>query len=163
MISLESTLEIKTRVIYKRIEIQEVALQLWISQTPKLMQAYYQRGTFLVLEIEDVAANIKTQEEGNQGDLKKLAALITQIISVVKRCSGNAIVKYNRLADKLVIQKVDKKKMLLDDLYSMQDNGADAKASLDNNVAAVKPVNGIEGKADSKSAIFSLGDRKGKL
>ncbi|KFZ25509.1 hypothetical protein V502_00013 [Pseudogymnoascus sp. VKM F-4520 (FW-2644)] len=70
-ISLESTLELKTRVAHKRIKIQEVAPQLWISQTPKLVRAYHNRGTFPVPEVENVAADIKTWEEGNQRDLRK--------------------------------------------------------------------------------------------
>ena len=52
---LESTLEIKTRVIHKPLEIQEVAPQLWISQTLKLVRAYHSKGTFQRPEFEDVA------------------------------------------------------------------------------------------------------------
>jgi hypothetical protein len=37
VIPLQSTLKIKTRVSYKCIETQEVAAQLWIAQTPKLV------------------------------------------------------------------------------------------------------------------------------
>ncbi|ELR10579.1 hypothetical protein VC83_02464 [Pseudogymnoascus destructans] len=76
--------------------------------------------------------------------------------------SGNAIVKYDLLGDKLVIRKVDRKKMLPNDLYSMWDDRADSEATSDNDVAAVKPVNEIESKADDKSAVFSPGDTKGK-
>ncbi|KFY98473.1 hypothetical protein V500_01658 [Pseudogymnoascus sp. VKM F-4518 (FW-2643)] len=61
------------------------------------------RGTFPVPEVEDVAADIKTWEEGNQRDLRKLAALISKIIGVVKGCGGNAIVKYDILGDKLAV------------------------------------------------------------
>jgi hypothetical protein len=162
MISLKSTLELKTRVFRKRIEIQEVAPQLWISQTPKLVRAYHRRGTFPVPEVEDVAADIKTWEEGNQKDLRKLAALISKIIGVVKGCGGNAIVKYDILVDKLVIWKVDRKKMLPNDLYSIWDDRVDSKASSDNDIAAGKPANGVESKADGKSAVFSPGDTKGR-
>jgi hypothetical protein len=162
MISLKSTLELKTRVFHKRIEIHEVAPQLWISQTPKLVRAYYRRVMFLVPEVEDVAADIKSWEEGNQRDLRKLAALISKIIGVVKGCGGNAIVKYDTLGDKLVIWKVDRKKMLPNDLYSIWDDRADSEASLDNDVPAVKPANGVESKADGKSALFSPGDTKGR-
>ncbi|KFY96066.1 hypothetical protein V500_02577 [Pseudogymnoascus sp. VKM F-4518 (FW-2643)] len=162
MISLKSTLELKTRVFHKRIEFHEVAPQLWISQTPKLVRAYHRRGTFPVPEVEDVAADIKTWEEGNQRDLRKLAALISKIIGVVKGCGGNAIVKYDILGDKLVIWKVDRKKMLPNDLYSIWDDRADSEASSDNDVAAVKPANGVESKDDGKSAVFSPGDTKGR-
>ena len=46
VIPLESTLEIKTRVIHKPLDIQEVVPQLWISQTLKLMRAYHSKNTF---------------------------------------------------------------------------------------------------------------------
>ncbi|KFY67379.1 hypothetical protein V496_01570 [Pseudogymnoascus sp. VKM F-4515 (FW-2607)] len=162
MISLESTLELKTRVIHKRIEIREVAPQLWISQTPKLVRAYHQRGTFQVPEVEDVAAVIKTWEEDNQRDLRKLAALISEIIDMVKGCGGNAIVKYDRLGDKLVIWKVNRRKMLPKDLYSMWDDRTNSEAPSNSDTAAVEPVNGIESKPDGKSAVFRPRDTKGK-
>ncbi|KFY50080.1 hypothetical protein V495_00358 [Pseudogymnoascus sp. VKM F-4514 (FW-929)] len=162
MISLESTLELKTRVIHKRIEIREVAPQLWISQTPKLVRAYHQRGTFQVPEVEDVAADIKSWEEDNQRDLRKLAALISEIIVVVKGCGGNAIVKYDRLGDKLVIWKVNRRKMLPKDLYSIWDDRTDSEAPSHNDTATVEPVNGIERKSDGKSAVFRPGDMTGK-
>lgn len=41
VVPLESTLEIKTRVSHKPLEIQEIAPQLWVSQTPKLVRAYH--------------------------------------------------------------------------------------------------------------------------
>lgn len=65
MISLKSTLELKMGVFHEHIEIHEVAPQLWASQTPRLVRAYHHRGTFSVPEVEDVAADIKTGEEGN--------------------------------------------------------------------------------------------------
>ncbi|KAL5349543.1 hypothetical protein ACLOAV_005838 [Pseudogymnoascus australis] len=162
MISLESTLELKTRVIHKCIEIREVAPQLWISQTPKLVRAYHQRGTFQVPEVEDVAADIKTWEEDNQRDLRKLAALISEIIDVVKGCGGNAIVKYDRLGDKLVFWKVNRRKMLPKDLYSIWDDRTNSEAPSNDDAAAVEPVNGIESKPGGKSAVFRPGDTTGK-
>ena len=43
---LESTIEIKTRVLHKPISIEDIAPQLWVSQTPKLVRAYHRSGTF---------------------------------------------------------------------------------------------------------------------
>ncbi|KFY32063.1 hypothetical protein V493_00551 [Pseudogymnoascus sp. VKM F-4281 (FW-2241)] len=149
----EVSLHIDFGVVYKRIEIHDVAPQLWISQTPKLVRAYHHRGTFPVPEVEDVAADIKTWEESNQEDLRKLAAaLISKIIGVVKGCGGNAIVKNDILGDKLVIWKVDRKKMLPNDLYSIWDDNSEA--SSDNDVAAVKPANGA-----APSSTFICGSR----
>ncbi|KFY66799.1 hypothetical protein V497_00682, partial [Pseudogymnoascus sp. VKM F-4516 (FW-969)] len=162
MISLESTLELKTRVIHKRIESREVAPQLWISQTPKFVRAYHQRGTFQVPEVEDVAVDIKTWEEDNQRNLRKLAVLISEVIDVVKGCGGNAVVKYDRLGNKLVIWKVNRRKMLPNDLYSIWDDRTNSEAPSNSDAAAVEPVNGIESKPDGKSAVLRPGDTTGK-
>ena len=121
-VPLESTLEIKTRVSHKPLEIQEVAPQLWVSQTPKLVRAYHRNGTFQGPVVEDVAAAIHTWEERKQNDLRKLAALIRKIINLVKECGGKAVLKYDVAGDKLVLSKVDKKEMLPKDLYSKWDD-----------------------------------------
>ena len=167
VIPLESTLEIKTRVAHKPLEIQEVAPQLWVSQTFKLVRAYHHKGTFQRPEVEDVAAVIKRWEERNQTDLRKLAALITKILNVVKRCGGNAIVKYDVKGDKLVIWKVDGKKILPKDLYSKWDDRDNSKAETNTGhdagaESAAKLVDGVETKAEGKSIVFSPGDTKGK-
>jgi hypothetical protein len=117
VVPLESTLEIKTRVLHKPLEIQEIAPQLWVSQTPKLVRAYHQNGTFQRPVVEDVAAVIKSWEERKQNDLRKLAALIRKIINLVKECGGNAVLKYNVEGDKLVIRKAERQDMLPKDLY----------------------------------------------
>ncbi|OCL08309.1 hypothetical protein AOQ84DRAFT_407104 [Glonium stellatum] len=131
VVPLESTLEIKTRVFHKSLEIQEVAPQLWVSQTPKLVRAYHRNGTFQIPEVEDVAAEIKTWEERKQNDLRKLAALIRKIISLVKECGGNAVLKYNVEGDKLVVCKVERKEMLPNDLYSKWDDRNNLEAETD--------------------------------
>ena len=59
LVPLESTLEIKTRVLYKSLELHEIAPQLWVSQTPKLVRAYHQKGVFQRPVVEDVAVAIK--------------------------------------------------------------------------------------------------------
>jgi hypothetical protein len=133
-VPLESTLEIKTRTLHKPLEISDVAPQLWISQTPKLVRAYHQNGKFQRPVVEDVAAAIKSWEERKQNDLRKLAALIRKIINLVKECGGNAILKYNTERDKLVICKVEKKHMLPEDLYLKWDgeHNLDAKTNTQN-------------------------------
>ncbi|KAL9098975.1 MAG: hypothetical protein Q9163_005458 [Psora crenata] len=167
VIPLESTLEIKTRVIHKPLEIQEVAPQLWISQTPKLVRAYHSKGTFQRPEVEDVAALIKRWEERNQTGLRKLAALINKILNVVKGGGGNAIVKYDVKEDKLVVWKFDGKKMLPKDLYSKWDDRDKSEEEINTGhdtvaESAVKPVDGVETKAEGKSIVLSPGDTKGK-
>ena len=167
VIPLESTLEIKTRVSHKPLKIEEVAPQLWVSQTFKLVRAYHQKGTFQRPEVEDVAALIKRWEERNQTDLRKLAALITKILNVVKKCGGNAIVKYDVKGDKLVVLKVDGKKILPKDLYSKWDDrdNSEAETNTEHDAgaeSAVKLVDGVETKVEGKSIVFSPGDTKGK-
>ena len=158
VVPLESTLEIKTRVSYKRLEIQHLAPQLWISQTPKLVRAYHQKGVFQTPEVEDVATLIKRWEERNQTDLRKLAALVHEILGAVKRCGGNAMVTYDADEDKLVVSKFDGKAMLPKDLYSKWDGGNDSVAETNKDhdaraKRAVKPADGVETKAGAKSAV----------
>ncbi len=122
VVPLESTLDIKTRVFHKPLEIHEVAAQLWISQTPKLVRAYHLKGQFHRPEVEDVSIAIKTWEDRNQTDLKKLAALIRNILEVMKGSSGRAIVKYDNEEDKLVVWESERGKILREDLYSKWDD-----------------------------------------
>lgn len=116
-VPLESTLEIKTRVVHKPIEFREVAPQLWVSQTPKLVRAYHIKGTFPAPSVEDVEAQTKKWERESQADLKNLSALIRKILTAVKGCGGNALLKYDDKSDKIVISKVGIKRMLPEDLY----------------------------------------------
>ena len=122
VVPLESTLEIKTRVSHKPLDIQEIAPQLWVSQTPKLVRAYHQKGTFQKPVVEDIAATIKTWEARKQNDLRKLAALIKKIISLGKECDGKAVLRYNAERDRLMLSKATRKEMLPKDLYSKWDD-----------------------------------------
>ncbi|EEP79559.1 geranylgeranyl pyrophosphate synthetase [Uncinocarpus reesii 1704] len=118
IVSIESTLEIKTRVFHKTIEMREVAPQLWISQTPKLVRAYHQGGRFQRPSVENVAVQVKKWEECNQTELAKLATLIHKMLREIKNCGGHAVVRYDAQADKLIIWKEKAAKILPDDLYS---------------------------------------------
>lgn len=102
---------------YCTLGIQQVALQLWKYRTLRLVRAYPSKGTFQTTEVENIAALIKRWEEGNQTELRELAILINKIISVVKGCGGNAIVKYDVKEDRLVVWKFDGRKILPKDLY----------------------------------------------
>ena len=142
-VPLLSNLEIKTRVSHKPLDLQEIAPQLWISQTLKLVRAYHQRGTFSDPKVEDVAAAIKTWEETNQSHLKKLAALIKHIVKVLKAGSEEegeeeeaegeggikkAVVRYDDKTGKLLIIKtIGGPNMLPDDLYRKWDDNDNDK------------------------------------
>ncbi|KAF7561963.1 hypothetical protein G7046_g2187 [Stylonectria norvegica] len=123
MIPLESTLEIKTRVAKKPISFDDVAPQLWVSQTPKLVRAYHDRGRFLEPTVEDVSTQIRSWEVANQLDLMKLGELMEQIISLAKKFGGKATINYDVLRDKLVVRKnANFAPMLPEDLYARWDD-----------------------------------------
>ncbi|KAJ5699592.1 hypothetical protein N7536_002605 [Penicillium majusculum] len=120
-VPLVSTLEIKTRSIKRPLTIREVAPQLWISQTPKLVRAYHTEGKFQPPEVEDAAAAVKSWEDQHQVDLRKLGALIHRIIEVTKGCGGTATIERQAQSKKLTIDKADRDRMLPMDLYSRWD------------------------------------------
>lgn len=128
VIPLGSSLEIKTRVYNRPLRIHEIAPQLWISQTLKLVRAYYKNSSFQNPKVKDVAAQIRKWEEYNQMDLRKLAALVSKIVSVVKGFGGNATVIYNVKKDKLVVERSDGKRFLPKDLYSKWDESDKSEA-----------------------------------
>ena len=92
------------------------------------MRAHHRKGTCQKPEIEDVVALIKKWEECNQTDLRKLAALINKIVSVVTGYGGNTIIKYDVEGDNWVISKADGKKMLPKDLNSKWDDRHNSEA-----------------------------------
>ncbi|KAJ5346248.1 geranylgeranyl pyrophosphate synthetase [Penicillium brevicompactum] len=116
--SRESTLEIKTRVFHKPLELTEVAAQLWISQTPNLVRAHHQRGIFSTPKVEDVTGAMKDWEKTHQDAITKLVALIKCILRVTRNWGGRATVNYDPLKDKIVIKKSERKKVLSEDLLS---------------------------------------------
>jgi hypothetical protein len=135
-VPLNSTLEIKTRVSHKPMLIRDVAPQLWVSQTPKLIRAYHQRGKFPIPQVEDVTDQIRAWERHHQANLKKLAALIKKIVVVVREygVGGSGVIKYDSATDALVVAKnpVAKRvqKMLPEDLYfRYEDEDKTQKAS----------------------------------
>jgi hypothetical protein len=127
-VPLACTLEIKTRVSHKPLAIPDLAAQLWVSQTPKLVRAYHKRGVFpRPEEVEDVTSQIQSWEEGHQSELRKLAGLIRWIVGVVKGCSGSARIRYEEEhGDRLVVWKADGPRMLPVDLYARWDDPVQA-------------------------------------
>lgn len=117
-VSRESTFVIKTRVSHKSLEIQEFAAQLWVSQTPNLVRALHDKGKFRQPLVQNVVAAVSEWEEANQQDLRALAALIKNVIDIVKGCGGRGVIKYDGWTPKLVVRKFDGKEMLPKDLYS---------------------------------------------
>ncbi|PMD18503.1 hypothetical protein NA56DRAFT_244940 [Hyaloscypha hepaticicola] len=148
VVPLELTMELKTRVSHKPLQLREVVLQLWISQTPKLVRAYYTKSKFQVLEVKDIAVQVKRWEEGNQNNLRKLATLISKILQLVKGYNGHTTIKYNNKGDKLVIRKADGDTILPQDLYSKWDNMGNSEDT--GTESTIKHVDGVETKEGSK-------------
>ncbi|KAI8710964.1 hypothetical protein NCS52_01509800 [Fusarium sp. LHS14.1] len=128
MVPPESILEIKTRASSRRLQVQEVAAQLWVSQTPKLVRAYHDRGKFQVPQVENVAAQVKRWEELNQNDLKRLASLIQTIYNLARQSGGKTTVRYDG-GNKLLLYGTDRKAMLPTFLYSKWDDRGNARAT----------------------------------
>ncbi|KAJ2900035.1 hypothetical protein MKZ38_002688 [Zalerion maritima] len=135
LVPRDSTLEIKTRASHRPLVISEVASQIWVSQTPKIVRAYHTKGLFTEPRVEDVTAEIKAWESRNQRNLKKLAALIKEIRNVVQDCGGKAVVRYNPFGAKLVVKKVeDGKKALPEDLYAKwEEDEGDSQSTSEQN------------------------------
>jgi hypothetical protein len=135
-VPLESTLEIKTRTSSKPLPFAEIAPQLWVSQTPKLVRAYHNRGVFQRPDVEDVATDIRRWEQANQTALRKLAALIKTVINVADRAGGKAMVRYDDREDKLIIYGSERKELLPKDLYGKWAQANDPKAEPNTNTAS---------------------------
>lgn len=88
LVPLESTLEIKTRAEWRPLNLDQVAAQIWVSQTPKLVRAYHNRGYFQSPRVEDVKADIDDWERASRESLRTLGALIEWITAVMKARGG---------------------------------------------------------------------------
>ncbi|KAG6301227.1 hypothetical protein E4U45_003421 [Claviceps purpurea] len=121
-VPLGSILEIKTRANVGSLEFDDVAPQLWVSQTSKLVRAFHAKGCFFKPQVEDVSVQLKEWELDSQQDLKMLGALIDKIITVVKGCDGRGILRYDVATGSLIISRDEgNERMLPEDLYSKWD------------------------------------------
>ncbi|KAG5917079.1 hypothetical protein E4U61_003048 [Claviceps capensis] len=121
-VPLESVLEIKTRANVGSLEFDDVAPQLWVSQTSKLVRAFHAKGCFLKPQVEDVGAKLKEWELDNQEHLKKLGSLIRKMITVMEGCNGRGILRYDVTTGSLIISRDEGTEcMLPEDLYSKWD------------------------------------------
>lgn len=141
-VPLQSTLEIKTRVAHKALPFPEVAPQLWVSQTPKLVRAYHRGGRFEQPQVVDVMADIRRWEQENQVHLQKLATLMKKILHAAKKYGGSSTIKYDGMTDRLVITKVDGKgkRVLPKDLYAEWDGGDSLEVTPEKASPTYKPA-----------------------
>jgi hypothetical protein len=127
-IALESTLEIKTRVHHKPLNITDVAPQLWLSQTPRLVRAYHYKGIFNAPIVEDVSTDIKKWERANKETLGRLATLLVSIIAKGKP-HGHVSIRYSASEDSLRVDQFAGNKMFPEDLYQRWKEDGDLQES----------------------------------
>ncbi|CAG8140989.1 unnamed protein product [Penicillium nalgiovense] len=89
-----------------------------VFQTPKLVRAYHQRGIFSTPKVEDVTAAVNDWERTHQDTITKLVALIKCILRVTRNWDGSSTVHYDPLKNKLEITKIERTKVLPEDLNS---------------------------------------------
>lgn len=90
VVNQECIFELKTRSIRKKeaaaIEdtFSDQLPRLWVSQVPKFILAYHDRGKFEDITVRDARKDVKTWEKDQADVLSRLAALIHHIIVLVK-------------------------------------------------------------------------------
>ena len=134
LVDLSSTLEIKTRAAARTLDMAEVSSQLWISQTPKLVVGYHQKGAFNDVQLRDMTAELGRWESAKQSDLRKLAGLLTKIIGVVKASDDRSALVQCDGESRLRILASKGKRALPDDLYVMW--GSKGKGDTENDEQA---------------------------
>lgn len=96
-----ATIKIKTQGIHSRVDIESVLPRLWMSQTPNLIVAYHKNGRFEDVQILDMRKHLAKWEEANSLNLRKLNAIIRQIIDTVQ----------NTISRKCRIKRTDNKEL----------------------------------------------------
>ncbi|KAG6149859.1 hypothetical protein E4U47_005094 [Claviceps purpurea] len=115
----ESILEIKTRILGRSLDFADVAPQLWVSQTSKLVRAFHVGGCFEPTHVEDVSAALQKWESDNQKNLRTLGALLSEFITVLKGSGGRGTLRYDAARDRLTISRyTGETRLLPEDLYS---------------------------------------------
>lgn len=90
LVDQEYIFDLKTRSIRKKEAatfedtFAEQTPRLWVSQVPKFILAYHDRGTFKDVTVTDARKHVKAWERKQADVLSRLAALIHHIIDLVK-------------------------------------------------------------------------------
>ncbi|KAF8434005.1 hypothetical protein BGX38DRAFT_1221409 [Terfezia claveryi] len=89
MMPQERVLEMKTRARDRTIDLTDQTPQLWFSNTSNLYVGYHQRGSFMNVDTEVMGVKaLQLWEDENQGNLRKLAALLRSIIQIARSAEG---------------------------------------------------------------------------
>ncbi|RPB29209.1 hypothetical protein L211DRAFT_833071 [Terfezia boudieri ATCC MYA-4762] len=89
MMPQERVLEMKTRAMNRTIDLTDQTPQLWFSNTSNLYVGYHQRGSFMNVDTEIMGVKgLQLWEDENQGNLRKLAALLRSIIQIARSAEG---------------------------------------------------------------------------
>lgn len=90
LVDQECIFDLKTRSIRRKEAatfedtFAEQLPRLWVSQVPKFILAYHDRGRFEDITVKDAREDVKAWEREQAGVLSRLAALIHHIIDLVK-------------------------------------------------------------------------------
>ena len=116
-----SLMEMKTRVMHKPIQTDDVIFQLWFAQLHHLKIGYHSRGVFSRMDEKNFKKNGEFErfERGKERELRKLIALMENIKKVLKVLKGKrAVLLYERGSLRIYERKGDKH-ALPADLLSM--------------------------------------------
>ncbi|RAH75044.1 uncharacterized protein BO66DRAFT_364432 [Aspergillus aculeatinus CBS 121060] len=114
----DSILEIKTSASGRKVEMDKVLPQMWVSQTSLLVcGSYDKKGMFRECWPGHVGRELKAWEKNHQADLKRLVALLKWIIASVPRSGQKATLDYDSRHEELVISRAERPNMLPTDLY----------------------------------------------
>ncbi|PYI19073.1 hypothetical protein BO99DRAFT_459539 [Aspergillus violaceofuscus CBS 115571] len=114
----DSILEIKTSAPGRRLEMDKVLPQMWVSQTSLLVCGYYdKKGLFTECRPRNIGPELTEWEMNHQADLKRLVALLKWIIASVPTSGQKATLAYDSGRNELVIYQAQRPNLLPIDLY----------------------------------------------
>ncbi|KAI9671510.1 MAG: hypothetical protein M1817_003562 [Caeruleum heppii] len=116
-------MEIKTRGLYRGLDIQTVLPSLWLSQTPNLVIALHSRDVFTNIDIHDLTTEIAEWETREQLQLKKLNAVLRRLIQIAKETKTKKCLVRKRAVGGIQIYElpIDERKVLPEDLCKLWD------------------------------------------
>ncbi|KAG6227481.1 hypothetical protein E4U34_005631 [Claviceps purpurea] len=106
-IPLEYTMEIRRHDLFMQQHYEDDISEVWLSQTPRLVQAHFIKDNFFWTQPNDAGDPDKKWERRNQKNLRTLGALIDKIITVMKGCRGRGTLRYDVATASLIISSCE--------------------------------------------------------